>query len=369
MQGRQLLSTITKNGELILDLTEVEVKKPDAGEVLIKIQATPINPSDMWPMFGPANLAEAKLTNDRLSLVAPVPQEYLPMVNARLDQRLSVGNEGAGKVIEVGDGAEHLLGKVVAFSSGQAYADYCTVPATSCLPHHAETTAEQAAASFVNPLTALGMVETMKLDGHSAIVHTAAASNLGQMLNRLCNAESIPLVNVVRKQQQLELLKSQGAEFVVNTSNDTFHKELFHAIAATKATLAFDATGGGELASTILGTMEMYLSRNAKGLNTYGSEQLKQVYLYGALDVSPTILKRAYGMSWSVGGWLMPHFLNRVGVERVMQLQKKVADEITTTFASHYTDSISLEAMLQPENILAYNAKKTGSKFLVTPNQ
>ncbi len=366
--GLQLFSEIKSNGALEISMQEVQVPEPKAGEVVVKIMASPINPSDMWPMFGLSDISKATVSGDGKSLTAPVAEHFVPMHKPRLDQALPIGNEGAGEVVTAGEGAEHLVGKTVAVMSGACYAQYCVVPAHSCLPHADGTTPKQAAASFVNPLTALCMVETMKLEGHSALVHTAAASNLGQMLNRICLADNVPLVNIVRKQEQADLLTEQGAKIVVNSSSDSYRKDLYMAIAQTEATLAFDATGGGELASDILATMEAYLSRDAKGLNTYGSEQLKQVYLYGGLDVNPTTLRRAYGMTWSVGGWLLPRFMAKLGMEKAGQLQARVAKEITTTFASNFTKELSLAEVLDPATIAQYNAKKTGEKYIVNPN-
>jgi hypothetical protein len=322
-------------------------------------------------MFGPADLNEAELefSDQRRVLTAPVHKSVIGMMKSRFDQALPIGNEGAGTVVATGEGAEALMGKTVGLSSGASYAEYCCVPAMTCLPLHEGTTAKQGASSFVNPLTALGMVETMKLEDHSALIHTAAASNLGQMLNKICIADGVDLVNVVRKQEQVEILEKIGAKYIVNSSSDSFKQDLVAAIAATGATLAFDAIGGGDLASDILACMEYVLSKDAKGLNTYGSEQLKQVYLYGALDISPTVLKRSYGMCWGVGGWLLPHFLKRVGMEKAGQLQKRVADEITTTFASNFTRELSFEEAMAPEIIAQYVAKKTGEKYLINPTK
>lgn len=365
--GLQLFSTVKQNGSLVLSLEEVQVKKPVSGEVLIRVEASPINPSDMWPMFGPADLTQARLSDDGKSLTAPIAPAHLSMVRARLDQKLPIGNEGAGTVIEAGEGAEDLLGKTVSVQTGACFAQYVTAAAQTCLPHNDTTTAEQAASSFVNPLTALSMIENMHLDGFKGLVHTAAASNLGLMLNRICLQDDVPLVNVVRSQTQVDTLKAIGAKHVVDSSVDSFHHDLCDAIANTDATLAFDATGGGRLADDILRAMEAYLSRDATGLNSYGSTRHKQVYLYGGLDVNLTTLSRHYGMSWGVGGWLMPNFLARIGWEKVAKLQKRVADEIDTTFASHYSHELSLNQVLSPEHIGQYVAKKTGEKFLIQP--
>ncbi|NND82336.1 MAG: NADH oxidase [Gammaproteobacteria bacterium] len=369
--GIQLMSTITREGQLQLATHQSELPGPGEGQVLIRIEAAPINPSDMWPLFGPADLraAEVSSSDSGASLTAPVDASFLPMVHARLDQTLPVGNEGAGVVIEAGAGAEHLIGKTVSLSHGASYAQFACVPAQLCLVHNEGTTPAQAASSFVNPLTALGMVETMRLEGHTALVHTAAASNLGQMLNKICLADGVDLINIVRSAEQVELLQSQGAKIVLDSSTADFKQQLFGALDTTGATLAFDAVGGGQLASDILAVMEQVLSKDASGLNTYGSEAHKQVYLYGMLDTGPTVLNRSYGMSWGVGGWLLPRFLQRIGLQRAGELQQRVADEITTTFASHFTDELSLTEMLEPANIGRYVAKKTGEKFLVNPHK
>ncbi len=368
--GLQLLSNVKQSGELELSLQSVEVPSPQAGFVVVKMEASPINPSDMWPLFGPADLTKAELefSDERKALTAPIHESVIGMMQSRFDQPLPVGNEGAGTVVEAGEGAEHLMGKVVGLSSGNSYSEYVCVPAQVCLPLHDGTTAMEGASSFVNPLTALGMVETMKLEGHSALVHTAAASNLGQMLNKICIADGVALVNIVRSEEQANILKEIGATHIVDSSSDSYHRDLVAAIDATGATLAFDAIGGGKTASDILGAMERVLSKDAVGLNTYGSETLKQVYLYGGLDMSPTALHRSYGMVWAVGGWLLPHFLKRVGFEKAGELQKRVADEIKTTFASNFTQELSFEEAMTPANIAKYVAKKTGEKYLINPS-
>lgn len=368
MIGLQLFSNIKKQGQLELHIAQTTYAAPGPGQVLVRMEAVPINPSDMWPMLGPADLRGAKLSEDGNTLTAPVGEAYINMVKSRWDQSLPIGNEGAGTVVEAGEGAEGLLGKTVSVMGGNCYAQYVLTHMKACLVHNPGTTSAQAASSFVNPLTALGMVETMRLEGHKALIHTAGASNLGQMLNKICLADGVALVNVVRSEEQVALLKDLGATYVVNTSAPTYLKDLYQAIDETGATLAFDAIGGGSLASDILATMERVLSKDAVGLNTYGSEQLKQVYLYGGLDVSPTVLNRSYGMCWSIAGWLLPHFLKRVGMEKAAQLQKRVAAEITTTFASHFSAELSLKQTISPEYIAQYMAKQTGKKYLVNPN-
>ena len=367
--SKQLFTEITSNGKLEISLKEMPVLTPKPHEVVVKIEAAPINPSDMWPMFGPADLSAATLDNDKNVLSAPVHPGMLPRIKSRLDQVLPIGNEGSGKVVAAGESeaAQAMLGKTVAVLTGATYTEYSCVPVQACLVHNEGTTYQEAASSFVNPLTALGMVETMRMEGHQALVHTAAASSLGQMLNKICIAENVPLVNIVRNQQQVDILKAIGAQYICNSSDDDFMKQLITAIDETGATLAFDAIGGGQLVSDILAAMEYVGSKDAKGFNTYGSETNKQVYIYGGLDFSPTTLNRAYGMTWGIGGWLLMRFLAKLQPQRVGELHKRVADEIKTTFASSYSNELSFEEAMTPEVIARYNAKKTGEKFLINP--
>jgi NADPH:quinone reductase-like Zn-dependent oxidoreductase len=367
----QLFTHISSSGELTLSMQEKEVPKPKSHEVIVRVEAAPINPSDMFPMFGPANLKEASYDKESLALSAPVDQSMLSKVKSRLDQTLPIGNEGAGTVVEAGDSeaAQALMGKTVAILSGASYSQYCCVPAKSCIVHKQDTSAKQAASSFVNPLTALSMIETMHLEGHSALVHTAAASSLGTMLNKLCLKDNIPLVNIVRKQEQVDLLKKAGAKYICNSSEDSFKDDLYHAIEQTGATLAFDAVGGGKLASHILNAMEMVGSKDASGLNTYGSGDNKQVYIYGGLDMSPTILNRSFGMTWGVGGWLLMRVLSKLDQDRIKALHKRVADEINSTFKLDFSQEITLEEAMQPDVIACYNAKKTGDKYFINPSK
>lgn len=369
--SKQLFTHISSAGTLTFSLDEVEVPAPKAHEVIVKIEAAPINPSDMWPMFGPANLAKAKLDAEKKVLTAPVFDGMVPRIKSRLDQKLPIGNEGAGTVVAAGDSsqAQALMGKTVGVLSGATYTEYCCVPAQACIVHNEGTTAKQAASSFVNPLTALSMVETMRLEGHTALVHTAAASSLGIMLNKICIAEGIDLVNIVRKQEQTNILEALGAKYVLNSSSESFKKDLYIALKETGATLAFDAIGGGNLVSDILTAMEMVGSKDATGFNTYGSPENKQVYIYGGLDISPTFLNRAYGMTWNIGGWLLMRFLSKLEIKDVLALHKRVADEIKTTFALDFSDEISLSEAMQPEIIARYYAKKTGEKYFINPSK
>ena len=370
---RQMLSTVTNTGELRLALTEVDMPTPGPDEVVIKIEATPINPSDLGVMFGWSTMTEASSSGSGKDsvLTAPVSPQGMQIMKARIDQSLPVGNEGAGTVVAVGDGglAASLMDKTVAVMGGGMYAEYRCVKANMCLPLLPEHSAKDGASSFINPLTALAMLETMRLEGHTALVHTAAASNLGQMLNRICIADGVELVNIVRKEEQAEILRGLGAKYIVNSSSKDFMSELTNAIHATGATLAFDATGGGTLASSILSAMEAAAARTPGAYSIYGSIKHKQVYLYGGLDTSETTLTRGYGMAWGVGGWLLPNFMARVGMKVVMGLQARVAKELTTTFASHYTNEISLEEALNAETVGNYIAKATGEKFLICPQK
>ena len=370
---KQMISTVSAEGELTMELVDKPIPELGEDDVLIRVEATPINPSDQGVMFGWASMAKATSSGSGkdTKLVAPVSPQGMGVMKARIGQGLTVGNEGAGTVVAAGSGdyAQSLIGKVVAVMGGGMYAEYRKAPAMMCLVLKDGHTARDGASCFVNPLTALSMVETMRMEGHSALVHTAAASNLGQMLNRICQADGVELVNVVRKPEQAELLRGLGAKHVVDSSSETFMAELTDAIHATGATLAFDATGGGNLASNILTAMEGAAARTPGAYSIYGSVHHKQVYLYGGLNTSPTVLSRGYGMAWGVGGWLLPNFLAKAGNEVAMRLRTRVADELKTTFASHYTDELSLEEALQADVVARYYAKATGEKFLICPQK
>jgi NADPH-dependent curcumin reductase CurA len=249
------------------------------------------------------------------------------------------------------------------------YAHYRTILAADCLVLPGDTTAMEGASCFVNPLTSLGMVETMRREGHTALVHTAAASNLGQMLNKVCLEDGVGLVNIVRSPEQAALLRGIGAVHVCNSTAPTFMSDLVEALVATGATLAFDAIGGGKLASQILTAMEAAANHGATGYSGYGSTVYKQVYLYGALDPRPTELSRGFGMTWRVGGWLLTPFLAKIGRERAQELRIRVAASLKTTFASHYAGEISLFEALDPSVIAAYRGVATGTKYVINPNK
>lgn len=370
--GLQLQSTVTSGGELKLSLEEVAVKPLKPDEVLLRVEASPINPSDLGLLLGMADISTAEQggTPERPTITARIPEGILPHLSGRFDEAMPVGNEAGAVVIAAGEGdeAQALLGKTVGALGGAMYAQYRTVKWHQTLKMNEGVEARKAASCFVNPLTALGMVETMRLEGFNALIHTAAASNLGQMLQKICLNEGVDLVNIVRKPEQAELLKGIGAKHVCDSSQDSFRKDLTAAIAETGAYLAFDATGGGDLADHILACMEAAAVQTAGDYSRYGSDQYKQVYIYGGLERSPTILKRSYGMTWGLGGWLLTPFLQRIGRERDAELRQKVADEIDTTFASSYAADITLAGALQLENLKTYAQQSTGKKYLITPN-
>jgi NADPH:quinone reductase len=370
--GLQLRSLVKDNGELELSLVRVPTSAPQADEVVVRVEATPINPSDIGLLFGPADLSTLAVrgSGERTVASARISEAAMKSMAGRLGQSMPVGNEGAGTVLAAGTGgaAQALLGRTVAALGGAMYSQFRTVKVDLCLPLPPGTSAAEGASSFVNPLTALGMTETMRREGHKALVHTAAASNLGQMLNRICIADGIGLVNVVRKSEQAALLREQGARHVVSTASPAFLEELTQALAATGATLAFDAIGGGRLAGQILGAMEAALNRGAKEYSRYGSATLKQVYLYGGLDTGPTEFVRNFGMSWAMGGWLLFPFLQHIGAAAAQPLKERVAAELKTTFASHYTRTVSLAGALQADAIAEYGRRATASKVLIDPS-
>jgi NADPH:quinone reductase-like Zn-dependent oxidoreductase len=369
--NRQIVSTATADGELILSIVEKEIPTPNDDEVVVEMAAAPINPSDMFPLMGFADYSKGELVTDgnEQKMVAPVPAQFVDAMRARLDQTLPVGNEGSGRVIAAGANAKHLEGKLVSLVSGECYQQFVKAPAFMCLPHKDDTSALEAASSYVNPLTALGFIETLKAEGHKAMVHTAAASNLGQMVLKLCLQEDIDLVCIIRSDEQAKILTDLGAKYVINSNDDDLKAQLVNAMAETGATLAFDAIGAGDMADTLLASMERALSRNASGLNTYGSDQHKQVYIYGRLAQGPVTLGQSYGMHWGVGGWLLTPFLQKIGLEKMAELQARVANEIKTTFASNITAELSLSEAIDPANIARYMPKKTGEKYLITPNK
>jgi NADPH2:quinone reductase len=367
----QLRSLVKDDQTVELFLDTVDVPEPGPNEVLVRVEAAPINPSDLGLLLAGADFtaAVASGTPERPVVTAPLPPAAMRAMRARVGVPMAAGNEGAGTVVAAGtsDAAQALLGKTVAAAGGAMYGQYRAVDAGLCLDLPAGTPAADGASSFVNPMTALGMVETMRMEGHTALVHTAAASNLGQMLNRLCISEQVPLVSVVRRPEQEDLLRSAGASHVCNSAAPSFMADLTAAVKETGATLGFDATGGGKLTSQILTCMEAAASAGAS-FSRYGSAVHKQVYIYGGLDRGPTELTRNFGMAWGVGGWLLTPFLGRIGLEGLVRLRDRVRAELTTTFASSYTDQVTLAGALDLSALTAYARQATGSKYLIRPN-
>ena len=375
LKSKEIRSEITSEGKLNLSIVTSDVPTPSDDEVLIKVEASPINPSDLGLLISFAadlDSISSQGSGDDTVTTMGIHPGLMQSMKTRIDKSMKVGNEGGGVIVDAGKNAKDLIGKTVGVAGGAMYSQYRCLPAMSCLVMNEGTTSAEAASSFVNPLTALGFTETMKLENHTALVHTAAASNLGQMLVKICLADDIPLVNIVRKEEHVELLKNLGAKYICNTSDDNFMKNLIDYLVETGATLGFDATGGGnkgKLAGQILSAMEVAANKNATEYSRYGSDTYKQVYIYGGLDPTPTVLNRSFGLSWGLGGWLLTPFIGRVGMEKFQEMRDRVAREITTTFASSYTKEVSLEEMLEPDAIKTYAKQATGTKYLVTPHK
>jgi NADPH2:quinone reductase len=368
-----LRSLVKPDGALELSLAQASVSPPKDDEVIIRVEATPINPSDLGLLLAGGDVSQAKVSGkgSQTVVTAPIAPLVMRALAARIGKSMPVGLEGAGVVTSAGASpeAQALIGKTVSTFVGGMYGQLRKVRAADCLVLPAGIKPEEAASAFVNPLTALGMVETARREGHKGLVHTAAASNLGQMLNRLCQADGVPLVNIVRSEEQVQILKGLGAKHIVNSTDANFRNELISALKATGATLAFDAIGGGKLAGQILNAMEAVAAgASADTYNMYGSSVHKQVYVYGTLDPSPIELTRGSGMVWGIGGWLLFHFLTKVGPEVEARLKARVASEIRTTFASRYSRTISLLEALDPNVIAAYGRRATGEKFLINPS-
>lgn len=368
------LKTLAKSeGVLEVFMDEVAVEAPGDNQVLVKVLAAPINPSDLGLLVGAADMSTARATeiNGHKAVAADVPPPGMRAMAGRMDEAMPIGNEGCGVVIAAGKSpaAQALMGKTVALLGGAMYSQYRTLPVQMCMELPDGTDPKDGASCFVNPLTALGFVETVKREGHVGLVHTAAASNLGQMLNRICIADGMPLINVVRSQAQIDLLKGQGAKYVFDSTSETFMADLTAALVETGITCAFDAIGGGKLGSMIMSAMEAAAVKRMKEYSRYGSDTFKQLYIYGGLDMSPTVLTRSFGFSWSVSGWLLTPFMQKVGPEVVGKMRARVVAELKTTFASTYSHEISLEEALDLETLLAYNAKRTGDKYLILPHK
>ncbi|NCP18449.1 MAG: NADH oxidase [Erythrobacter sp.] len=365
--GKQIFTTLESDGTLTVEIATSEFPEPKGNQVLVRMEAAPINPSDLALLLGPADLENADYSEGKI--VAKMPEPFNSGAKGRHGQRLPVGNEGAGEVIATGDGdmAKALMGKRVACVPGTAYAEYAIADASMCLPL-GDVSSKDGASAFVNPMTALGFVETAKMEGAKAILHTAAASNLGQMLVRICQEDNMPLVNIVRRQEQVDILKGIGAKHIVNSSDDDFMDQLRGAIDETDAFFGFDPIGGGKMVDHCFKAMEQVAVSKMTEYNRYGSNQQKKMYIYGRLDLGATVLSPSYGFGWALSGWLLTPFLQSAGMETVMKMRKRVVENITTTFKSDYAKTVTLEGMLEKDAVLQYRQMRTGEKYLVTPH-
>ncbi|WP_022708341.1 zinc-binding dehydrogenase [Paracoccus zeaxanthinifaciens] len=364
--GKQLFTTLDADGTLTVAIEEVSFPDPTGNQVLVRMEAAPINPSDLAILVGGADIENAQFSPDKF--VAQMPAQANAASKSRHGLKLPAGNEGAGTVVAAGDdkAAQALIGQRVSCVPGNAYSQYCIADAAMCLPL-GDHSAEEGASAFVNPMTALGFVENAKADGQNAILHTVGASNLGQMLTRICQEDGLDLVNIVRKEDQVELLKGLGATHVVNSSADDFMDQLTAAIADTSAFYGFDPVGGGKLVDTAFRAMERVAVQQMSEYSRYGSNQQKRMFIYGRLDTGPTVLTPAYGFGWTLSGWLLFPFLQSVGQETMGRMRQRVRDNLTTTFSSSYKARVSLEEMLTKEAVTDYRAMRTGEKYLVTP--
>lgn len=370
--AKQFFTTMTKDGKLEFTVEPMTVAQPGEHEIVVRVEATPINPSDQGLLTAPADM-DTLVRHDEgdiLKLTADVTPQMQRVFAGRAGKKLPAGNEGAGTVVAAGssDAAQALLGKVVSMAGGEMYATHRTMKAMEVMPLPEGAEAREGASLFVNPLTAIGMTNTMRMEGHSALVHTAAASNLGQMLAKLCLADDIPLVAIVRNAAQVKILTDIGLKYVVDSSADSFFNDLVDALVETGATIAFDAIGGGTLASTILVAMETAAGKRGEEFSVYGSTTHKQIYQYGRLDTGPTTLTGGYGLFWGVSGWLLTPHIQKVGMEKFMAMRARVMEERNGIFASQYTQEISLADMVDADIVKAYHAKATGTKYLVNPS-
>lgn len=363
--GKQLFSTLA-DGKLTVEIAETNYADPTGNQVLVQMEAAPINPSDLAILTSAADLENAEYSKGKF--VATMPEPFFSAQKGRHGLRLPAGNEGAGTVIAAGESAaaQALIGQRVACVPGSAYSQYCVADATMCLPL-GDISSEDGASAFVNPMTALGFAETAKAEGHKAIIHTAAASNLGQMLVKICQEDDLALVNIVRKAEHVDLLSNLGANTIVNSSDEDFARQLREAVDSTGAYLGFDPIGGGQAVDACFKAMEQVAAAKMDEYSRYGSNQQKKMYIYGRLDMGPTILTPAYGFGWTLSGWLLFPYLQNAGMETMGRMQQRVLNGLTTTFASSYKSKVNLEEMLTKEAAMDYRLMKTGEKYLVTP--
>ena len=368
--GQRILSTLAADGTLTIELAPLRLPAPNSNQIAVRVEAAPINPSDLALLFGTADTNDATYSPGKI--IGRMAEGATRAMKGRHGVSLPVGNECAGTVIAAGESpaAQALLGKQVGCVPGTAFATHAVADAQMAIVLPDDASAEQGASCFVNPMTALGFVETMKRDGFTGIVHTAAASNLGQMLVRICAADGVPLVNIVRNPAQVAILEELGSDDVLDSTAPGFMKKLTAAIERTGAMMAFDPIRGGTLGSQIIGAMEAAASRanTTASFTVYGSSKPKKLYVYGGLDLGPMIFNPGFDFAWQMGGWLLPYFLATAGPEVAARMRARVRAELTTTFASHYKGSVSLDTMLTREAVSAYNARRTGEKYLLLPN-
>ena len=369
-RGLELRSTIAADGCLCISFAETAIGDPAADEVVVQVEATPINPSDLLLLLGPVDpdTIVSAIYDGLPELRAKVLPAALPSVRSRIGKSLVPGNEGAGLVVAAGANALDFVGKRVGMRGGGMYTEFRKLPVRDCMVLPDDATSADGASMFINPLTALCFLETMRMEQHHALIHFAAASSLGQMLNRLCIVDGIPLINIVRNADHAAILAADGATSILDSSNPAFEAQLTEEVAKSGATLCFDAIGGGRQASVALAAMEAAAARNSTEYDRYGTDIFKQIYVYGLLDRTPTVLDHWVGFAWSVGGWLLGHRLRQIGPERAAALQQRVVAELKTSFRTSYTRTLTLRETLSADVARAYHRKATGEKYLITPH-
>ncbi len=283
---------------------------------------------------------------------------------------VAVGSEGAGHVIQAGSSAASaaLLNRTVCLAGGGTFARYRTVRAADCVALPEGVTSSEAAAAFINPTTALCMLDTARSHGQDALIFTAAASSLGRMMHRLCVQENVEFIGVVRGPEALERVRAQGVRYAFDLTSESFVEQLTEAITGTGATLAFDAIAGGDIVSTLLRCMESASRQSETPSGHYGSARQKRVYIFGNCWVLSTVLKRDFGLSYSVSGWLLYHYLDNVSQSRRLDMQRRVVEGLSGIFSTEYVAEISLLQLLDPDVMRAYAAKETAGKHLLRPH-